>query len=151
MENLITVNDHKRNWWRKRRLQYNNFLATAGIVAFFCYAILGSLLIAPYVNDFEITLFTIMFQGIGYLIMMGVANIFYNLGYWIDKKYNNKNSETFRSNLYKLGCWFSCSLPFLIPIIIIIEYFVMYSDKQPLQPTALYEHFNILLLLHGAI
>jgi hypothetical protein len=140
----ISINNYKRNWWRQRRFQYNIFLALAGIIAFIYYAILGSLLIAPYVDDFEITLFTILFQGIGYLIMMGIANIFYNLGYWIDKKYNKQNSDNFRSRLYKAGCWFSCSLPLLIPVIIIIEYFVMYACKQPLRPTAFYEYLNVL-------
>jgi hypothetical protein len=144
MSEVKIINNQKWEWWQRRRFQYNNLLASAGIVAFIFYAILGSLLIAPYVDDFEITFFTIVSQGIGYLIMMGIANVFYNLGYWVDEKYNRNNTDEFRTMLYKLGCWFSCFLPFLIPIIIIIEYFVMYANKQPLERSAVYEYKNVI-------
>jgi hypothetical protein len=62
-----------KQWWASRRLRYNKGLVIAGLLAFLLYAILDSLLIE---DDFEITLFTIAFQGIGYLFMIGVANIF---------------------------------------------------------------------------
>lgn len=115
----------KKEWWSRRRLYYNNGLALAGIFAFILYAILSEILIAPYDPDYEISLFTILFQGIGYLFMMGVANIFYNLGYYIDRKYNKNDVGKFRLNLFRLGFWFSISLPFLIPLITIIQYFVL--------------------------
>src|SRR5687768_10722467 len=89
-----------RYWWSSRRLRYNKGLVIAGISAFICYAFLGSILIAPYDRNFEITLFTIFFQGCAYLFMMGIANLFYNLGYWADKNFNQKDSLKFRENLY---------------------------------------------------
>ncbi|QKJ31578.1 hypothetical protein HQ865_18015 [Mucilaginibacter mali] len=126
---MEAIDIEKKQWWRKRRFHYNKGLVIAGITAFMLYAILGSLLIAPYDFDFEITLFTIVFQGIGYLFMMGVANLFYNLGYAIDKQYNTTNSEGFRISLYKKGYWFSFWLPFLIPVMVVIVYFVQYAGK----------------------
>jgi len=114
-------------WWSKRRLKYNKGLVIAGIVAFFLYVILASLLIEPYDRDFEITLFTTAFQGFGYLIMIGIANLFYFLGPFIDKQFNKEGNELFRSRLYNLGYCFSVSLPFLIPVIIVIQYFTIYA------------------------
>ena len=114
-------------WWASRRLKYNKGLVIAGLLAFLLYAILSSLLIAPYVEDFEITLFTIFFQGIGYLIMIGVANIFYGLGPLVDKLYNKDNNERFRQRLFNFGYWFSFALPFSIPLLVVVTYFINYS------------------------
>ncbi|WP_210463374.1 hypothetical protein [Rufibacter roseolus] len=123
------INDSlaSREWWSNKRGKYNLALVVAGVTAFFAYAILGGLLIAPYDYNFEITLFTIFFQGIGYLFMMLIANIFYNLGYIVDKNFNKDNSQSYRQSLYKLGLWFSVGLPFLVPILIIVEYFVRFA------------------------
>lgn len=112
-----------RQWWSSQRSKYNRGLVIAGITAFITYAIVGSILFA---NDtaFEITIFTTAFQGIGYLIMMGVANLFYNLGPLADSMFNNTNDEKFRQRLFNLGYWFSFGLPFLIPVLLILMYFV---------------------------
>lgn len=90
------------------------------------YALLGSLLIAPHLEDFEITLFTTLLQAIGYLFMIGVANIFYGLGPLIDKFYNKDGSEGFRQRLFNVGYWFSFALPFSIPLLIVVFYFINY-------------------------
>ena len=116
-----------KEWWAKKRAKYNWRLLIAGFTAFVAYAILGELLIAPYDNAFEVTLFTIFFQGIGYLFMMLIANLFYNLGHFVDIKYNKDNSEVFRQQLFNLGFWFSVGLPFLIPILIVVEYFIRFA------------------------
>lgn len=116
-------------WWASRRLKYNKGLVIAGLTAFLLYAILGSLLIAPYDRDFEITLFTLFFQGIGYLFMMGMANLFYGLGVFVDKNYNKSNDEKFRQKLFNLGFWFSFALPFSMPILVVVIYFVTYSQN----------------------
>ena len=121
-----TKNQTINKWWKQRRWQYNKGLLLAGITAFLLYAILGGILIEPYDHEFEVTLFTTGFQGVGYLIMMGVANLFYFLGPALDKVLNKNNTEKFRFNLFNLGYWFSVALPFLIPLIIVIQYFVIY-------------------------
>ncbi len=120
VENSQTINQ----WWAKKRIRYNTGLIISGFTAFLAYAILGELLIVPYDKDFEITLFTMFFQGMAYLLLMLVANLLYNLGPLIDKRHNKDNSEAFRKRLYKLGFWFSLGLPLLIPVSLVIEYFV---------------------------
>lgn len=113
-----------KDWWTERRLYYNVGLIVSGIVAFIVYMILGVTLIMPYDNDFEITLFTIVFQGIEYVIMMLIANLFYALGNRIDLDLNKENSAKFRKRLFNIGFGFSVALPFLAPIMILITYYL---------------------------
>jgi hypothetical protein len=108
-------------WWQERQLRYNKGLVLAGITAFIAYCIVGEIYIAPY-EEFEVTLFTTAFQGIGYLIMMAIANVFYYLGYLIDVSFNKDNKESFRRNLYNLGFWFSFGLPYMIPLLLILKF-----------------------------
>ena len=113
-----------RKWWFEKRILYNLYLIVSGIIAFLLYVILSVFLIMPYDNDFEITLFTMVFQAIGYLLMMCIANVFYTLGWLVDEKFNYEKSQKFREKLFSVGLWFSVSLPFLIPIFVVISYFV---------------------------
>ncbi|MGD1319630.1 hypothetical protein [Chryseobacterium sp. 2R14A] len=113
-----------RKWWNDKRYLYNLGLFISGIIAFVLYVIVGVDLIMPYDEDFEITLFTIVFQGIGYLIMIVSANLFYSLGVSEDLNHNKENTDDFRENLFNLGFWFSVSLPFLAPLWLLISYFL---------------------------
>lgn len=124
------IQQTSKQWWESRRLKYNKGLVIAGITAFILYVILGSTLIMPYDEDFEITLFTTVFQGFGYLFMMLIANLFYNLGHVADKMFNKDNDEQFRKHLFDFGYWFSFGFPFLIPIIIVIMYILEFSHLK---------------------
>lgn len=127
MQQELSYKKASKAWWQQKRFQYNKGLVIAGISSFFLYAILASYLIAPYDKEFEITLFTTLFQGISYLFVMGVANLFYDLGYLVDSRFNKADNECFRLRLYNWGYWFSFALPFTIPLLILIEYFVVYA------------------------
>lgn len=111
-------------WWNDKRYLYNLALLISGIIVFVLYVIVGVNFIMPYDEDFEITLFTIAFQGIGYLIMIVFANLFYSLGVKHDLYYNKENTDDFRKNLFNLGFWFSVSLPFLAPLWLFMSYFL---------------------------
>ena len=121
------VSDQRNQWWASRRVKYNAGLLIAGVIAFLAYAILSITLIYPHDPDFEIYLFTILFQAAGYLFMILIANLFYNLGPLIDEKQNKLNSETYRQRLFRLGFWFSICIPFLVPCFIVLEYFLRYQ------------------------
>ncbi|MBS2040361.1 hypothetical protein JST97_35565 [bacterium] len=106
-----------REWWESRRWTYNLRLAIAGWVAFAAYCLVSWTLLPRVVPavDIEITLFTTLFQGIGYLIAMGFANLCYLLGPLVETIVNPHRPETLRQTLYGLGTAFSVGLPFLIP------------------------------------
>ncbi len=129
-ENIDNNSLTRKQWWAKKRIKYNWGLVVAGFAAFIAYAILGGILIAPYDNDFEVTLFTMFFQGIGYLFMVLIANLFYNHGPYVDNRFNKDNSNSFRERLFNLGYWFSVGLPFFIPILIVVTYFIRFAGHQ---------------------
>lgn len=117
-------------WWKNRRKEYNIGLMLSGIVSYILYVVLGSILIAPYDCEFEITILSFVFQGFLFLITILIANIFYNLGAFADKRFNQKNEEKFRKRIYYLGFWFSVGLPLLVPILILVEYFTCYANLK---------------------
>lgn len=116
-----------RVWWNSRRIKYNKGLFIAGILAFILYVILGTNLISPNDNTFQINFFSATLQIVAYLFMMLLANIFYELGTFIDIRLNKNKDEKFRNKLFQIGFWFSVMLPFLLPLKLLYIYFTQYS------------------------
>ena len=104
-------------WWRSRRLRYNVGLIIAGVAAFVAYCIVLTIF-GDVIRDAEVTSFTILLQGIGYLFCMGLANIFYCLGPVSEHWLQPKDPETYRRTTFALGFWFSIALPFSIPTLL---------------------------------
>jgi hypothetical protein len=104
-------------WWESRRGHYNVGLIGAGWMAFFCYAAVCSTLLPGvlFPSEIDITLFTMFFQGIAYLFMMGVANFCYCLGPFSEGVVRPRDLPQFRQACFSLGYWFSVLLPFCIP------------------------------------
>ncbi len=121
------LKNNSRIWWNSRRLRYNKGLFISGLLAFIVYAIVGNNFIAPYDAAFEITFFSTTLQIVGYLFLMLLANIFYELGTFVDVHLNKGKEEKFRKNLYKTGFWFSVILPFIAPLKLLITYLTQYS------------------------
>lgn len=122
----ILKNNNLRKWWFKRRSKYNIGLLISGFISFNLYWFLGELLIFPHDESFEVTLFTIFFQSIAYFVFILIANVFYTFGYFVDKYFNKNNSEDFRVKLFNSGFGISMFIPFLIPILIVVQYFTEY-------------------------
>jgi peptidoglycan/LPS O-acetylase OafA/YrhL len=104
-------------WWRARRFRYNVALVVAGILAFVAYVAVCVTLL-PKDAEVEITLFTILFQGVGYLFMIGVANVCYFIGPLSERFVRPAEPERYRLICYRLGFWFSVLLPFSIPALL---------------------------------
>ena len=112
------------DWWEQHRLRYNIGLVVAGLVAFVCYAVVVDRGISTgrTVPDAEITLFTTAFQGIGYLFMMGVANLCYFAGPLSESVLKPADVDRYRRFTFRLGFWFSVLLPFTIPALVAVSY-----------------------------
>ena len=110
---------HPSDWWAARRLQYNLALVVAGVVAFICYLIVGSTFL-PSDAPFGVTILTTLFQGIGYMFMMGVANLFYFIGPFSESIVSPSDPERYRRICYQLGLWFSVILPFSVPVLLAV-------------------------------
>lgn len=124
----MIINELERvRWWAKKRKLYNIGIALSGCISFLCYVVLGIMLIMPFDANFEITLFTIFFQLVGFILMMLIVNICFNLGYFIDHNFFKLNQERSRKRLFLIGFYFSILLPFCIPLSLIITYFFYYT------------------------
>lgn len=83
-----------REWWEARRLRYNLALVAAGFGSFVLYCIVCGTILGRVVppNEIEITIFTMLFQGVGYLLCMGLANVCYLLGPISETLMSQRNS-----------------------------------------------------------
>ena len=114
-----------RAWWEERRLRYNIALVVAGVLAFVTYVwVVDQGIARGTMPGAEITLFTIAFQAFGYLLMMAVANLCYNLGSWSESVIRPTNIETYRRVAYWMGFWFSALLPLAIPALVAWAYLI---------------------------
>jgi hypothetical protein len=112
-----------RVWWEQRRLRYNIALVLAGVLSFAAYVgVVDRAISKGTMPGAEITMFTIAFQAFGYLLMMGIANLCYNLGAWSESVIRPTNVEIYRRVAYRVGFWFSALLPFTIPTLVAWSY-----------------------------
>lgn len=91
----------------------------AGIAAFLCYAAAFELRCTG-VPEAEITIFTTLIQGFGYLVAMGIANLCFTLGRWSESLVQPIEPDRYRQRVYQLGFWFSVALPFSIPLAVLL-------------------------------
>src|SRR5436190_4534810 len=98
-------------WWGRRRRLYNIGLVVAGLVAFASYAAVVEKCSAA-CPGFEITVFTILFQGVGYAIGICVANALYSLGRWSEIRLRPSDVPRYRRWAFGLGLTLSVVLPF---------------------------------------
>jgi hypothetical protein len=114
--------ENAKSWWEQRRLRYNIGLVVAGLLAFVCYvAAVDRGISAGAMPGAEITLFTTVFQAIGYLFMMGVANVCYFAGPLSESLVKPTNLDRYRRATYWLGFGFSVLLPFSIPALVFLN------------------------------
>lgn len=109
-------------WWGSQRLRYNKGLIISGLLAFVLYVAVVSAF-SKSMPDAEFTVFTTVFQGIGYLIMMAIANVLFFLGPIAESIINPRDPLRFRVITFGLGYWGSASMPFLIPILFLVQVF----------------------------
>ena len=119
----VVLNLEARNWWERRRMHYNIGLVVAGLLAFAVYVmVVDEGISTGAMPCAEITLFTTAFQGLGYLLMIAVANVCYCAGPICESVMKQQNVDRFRRVTFHLGFWFSVLLPFAIPVIVALSY-----------------------------
>ncbi len=103
MDSLLAIDPNPEvgifRWWQSQRWKYNIGMLVAGPTAFVLYAIATWI----WVPMPEITLFTMLFQGIGYLFAMGLANLFYFLGPLGEMLVSLRKRAAYRRVVFSLG------------------------------------------------
>jgi hypothetical protein len=108
-----------KEWWSRHRALYNLALLVAGLVAFLAYAAVLATRCSG-APDVEISGLTTLFQGVGYLVAIAMANLFYNLGSWSEAVLRPRDPLAYRRWAFRLGLGFSVALPFAIPTLVAI-------------------------------
>ena len=104
-------------WWEARRLRYNVALILAGVLAEALYvaaSVVFAERIAP--DEFEVTAFTIVFQGVGYVLALFMANLRYFLGPLGERLVDPTHRSGYRDWAYAAGLVFSVAWLFLWPL-----------------------------------
>lgn len=105
-------------WWERRRLRYNVGLLMAGILAFVLYLVVYFAFSSKLPMEIDVTIFTILFQAVGYSFYILVANIFYCLGALLESLPRIRSLESHRQTAFTFGFWLSVALPFLEPLLL---------------------------------
>jgi hypothetical protein len=105
-------------WWSGRRLRYNLSIAAAGLLSFILYAaIVWSF--QDRLPEVEITAFTVVFQAVGFLIAMAIANICYFLGPMSERWLQPGRLGAYRRRAYGMGLGYSLLLIFSPPALVL--------------------------------
>jgi hypothetical protein len=104
-------------WWQARRLRYNVTLAVGGCTAY-AVAIADNYTFGhPVWRDVPGALGMTIFLGAVYLVVMGVANVFYLLGPAIEGWVKPADIARYRKSAYAMGRWGSLVVPLTFPLV----------------------------------
>ncbi len=103
-------------WWQARRLRYNMTLAGGGCGAYGAAVGLHYAFGDHVWADWRAGLGMTLFLGVGYLIVMGVANVLYLLGPAMESWVKPHDVDRFRRTAFAMGAWGSLIVPFSFPL-----------------------------------
>jgi hypothetical protein len=103
-------------WWQARRLGYNLALAAAGWLAYALNAAIFYCFHQPLWRDWQGAVGMTLLLGLGFLILMGAANVFYLLGPAVESWVKPQDPARFRAIAFRMGLWGSVALPFVFPL-----------------------------------
>ncbi len=105
-----------RKWWGRRRLVYNAGLVASGMAAFCTAAMMREFARNPS-PETGVTPFTLLFQVLGYMLAMGVANLCYSLGPVVERWVRPEKVEAYRHWTFGAGLAVSVMAPLGLPIV----------------------------------
>lgn len=94
----------------------------SGPLAFVCYVAVGfwGISIGAIQDPYTSIPLMVVTHGMGYLVMMAVANICYYVGPFSEEFVKPTDLDGYRRITFGLGFWFSVLLPFSIPALLVI-------------------------------
>jgi len=113
----IHPSDDAWAWWQSRRLTYNLSLAAAGWLAYGLTLALHLAIHRTMWRDWQGGGSMTLFLGVAYLVVMGIANVFYLLGPAVESVVKPPDATRFRRTAFAMGLWGSVALPFAFPLV----------------------------------
>ena len=108
--------DDAWTWWQGRRLRYNLTLAAAGGLAYGLAVAQSFVFARPLWQSPTGAVSTTLFLGVGYLILMGFANVAFLLGPALEGWSRPADLTRYRQTAWSMGLWGSFALPFAMPL-----------------------------------
>ena len=105
-------------WWHSNRPIYKRKVSISFALAYILFISIG-FLFQEKLPQFEFTFFTLFFQLIGIFLALTIAQLLYYFGFFAEKILSPKDPLVFRNKLFKIGLYFSCALPFCIPLLLL--------------------------------
>ena len=109
--------DDTWQWWQARRLRYNLTLAVGGWAAYGAAVGVNYAFGHALWRDWRGGVGGALFLGVAYLIVMGIANVFYLLGPAVEAWVKPARVEQYRRNAFAMGVWGSLIVPFSFPLV----------------------------------
>lgn len=103
------------------RIKYNKGIVISGIVSFILVILIDEFIAQPRGIDFEITIFTIVIQGILFCLYLSVANLIFSFGKMLEQIIKPNEPIKFRIRSFKIGFYLFCSIPLFVPILLLIK------------------------------
>ncbi len=103
-------------WWEARRLRYNIGLVVVGWTAYALFLLLQYTGAPQLEISWQALGPMTIFLGIGYLLLMALANLLYLLGVVLERFIQPDDIAFYRERAWALGFWGSIALPFLFPL-----------------------------------
>lgn len=105
------------DWWQARRLRYNLTLAAGGWISYALGIGLNYAFDHPVWKDWRGGLSMTIFLGTVFLVVMGIANVFYLLGPAVEGWARPAEIDRYRRNAYAMGLWGSLLVPAIFPLV----------------------------------
>ena len=103
-------------WWQARRLRYNLVLGLAGWLAYGLTVALNYGFGHPVWANWRGALGVTLMLGLGFLVVMGAANICFLAGPALEAWLKPADPARFRAAAWRMGLWGSAAVPFLFPL-----------------------------------
>ena len=105
------------DWWEARRSTFNRSLLASGAIVLLTYYALMRWRISTFTGEvFLVTFRQVLFLVVMYLIYMGIANLLYNIGVFLEQAKKPSPPHAFRHRTFQLFYWAAIIAPFVVVI-----------------------------------
>jgi hypothetical protein len=105
--------DRPHDWWEAQRGRFNIGLLVGGVGYFILYLILYFPYLQFYYGSTQAIISALLFLAVVYLIYMGVANLFYNLGVMYETMRQPAKLDQYRQRAFRMAFWLAIIIPYL--------------------------------------
>jgi hypothetical protein len=102
-------------WWEARRSTFNRSLLASGAVVLLVYFALLRWRVNAFTGEaFQVQPRQVLFLIVIYLIYMGIANLLYNIGVFVEQAQQPKAPSAYRHRTFQLIYWAAIAAPFVV-------------------------------------